>query len=62
MSVINYIKDITELAPDDDANIKCLLTDLTFSKTKVVDKSRYTGHMSLPCNKAIISFLMMNKE
>ena len=45
MSVINYIKDITELAPDDDANIKCLLTDLTFSKTKVVDKSRYTGHI-----------------
>ena len=39
----NYIKNILQLTPY-DTNINCTLTDLIFTNTKIIDKSR---HLSL---------------
>ena len=37
----NYIKNILQLTPYDDTNINCTLTDLIFTNTKIIDKSRH---------------------
>ena len=37
----NLIKNMLELSPyDEDSNIKCPLTDLIFTNTKIIDKSK----------------------
>ena len=41
----NYIKNILQITPYDDTSINCSLTDLTFTNTKIVDKS--SRHWSL---------------
>ena len=38
----NFIKNMLELSPcDEDNNIKCSLTDLIFTNTKIIDKSKH---------------------
>ena len=38
----NFIKNLLALSPyDKDSNIKCLLTDLIFTNTKIIDKSKH---------------------
>ena len=38
----NFIKNLLELSPyDEDSNIKCSLTDLIFTNTKIIDKSKH---------------------
>ena len=37
----NFIKNLLELSPyDEDSNTKCSLTDLIFTNTKIIDKSK----------------------
>ena len=36
------LKNLLELSPyDEDSNIKCSLTDLIFTNTKIIDKSKH---------------------
>ena len=37
----NYIKNILQITPYDDTSINCSLTDLIFTNTKIIDKSRH---------------------
>ena len=37
----NYIKNILQITTDDDTSINCSLTDLVFTNTKIIDKSRH---------------------
>ena len=38
----NFIKNMLEPSPwDEDSNIKCSLTDLIFTNTKIIDKSKH---------------------
>ena len=38
----NFIKNMLELSPyDEDSNIKCSLTDLISTNTKIIDKSKH---------------------
>ena len=53
----NYIKNILQLTPYDDTNINCTLTDLIFTNTKIIDKSR---HWSLPLYQESIAINRYN--
>ena len=37
----NYIKNILRITPYDNTSINCSLTDLIFTNTKIIDKSRH---------------------
>ena len=38
----NFVKNMLELSPyDEGSNIKCLLTDVIFTNTKIIDKSKH---------------------
>ena len=41
-AIVQLIKNMLELSPyDEDSNIKCSLTDLIFTNTKIIDKSKH---------------------
>ncbi len=49
----NYIKNILQLAPNDNININCSLTDLIFTNAKIIDKSRHWSLLLYQWDKSL---------